>query len=286
MIAGPQVRLRSIGPADLEDLRTWKNANARWFFHKDPITPEQQRRWFEGYLGRANDHMFIVEAGALRAGCLGFRTLEDGSVDCYNIIAAPEGKGKGLLKAGMAALCSYALRGAPKRVMLVIVSDNPARGFYEKCGFRVVGPHEGGTLMELQPSFTPPEVEALRYYDAPVELSALAPGKGLACEVEPGVELVVYKDAHGVHAFRDLCPHMGAPMSEGRWDEKLGRLTCPWHGYEFDARTGKLARNPNEETFACMRGLYASYNPAKRPDLKMSPLQVDVEGALAWVRRP
>ncbi len=33
------------------------------------------------------------------------------------------------------------------------------------------------------------------------------------------------------------CPHQGAPLAEERAPE--GVLTCPWHGYRFDLRTGR-----------------------------------------------
>lgn len=33
------------------------------------------------------------------------------------------------------------------------------------------------------------------------------------------------------------CPHQGAPLDEERAAE--GILTCPWHGYRFDLRTGR-----------------------------------------------
>lgn len=69
--------------------------------------------------------------------------------------------------------------------------------------------------------------------------------------------------------WRDVCPHMGAPLSEGRYDAKRGVLVCPWHGYEFDAESGEFRRNPNEETFACLRGRWKSFDPAAAPKLRL-----------------
>ncbi len=73
-------------------------------------------------------------------------------------------------------------------------------------------------------------------------------------DLEVGVFLV-----GGVfHAFENECPHQGGPVCQGRLfcqveeilDEDLSslgerfleeqvRIVCPWHGYEFDVKTGK-----------------------------------------------
>lgn len=152
---GAAVRLRSIGSGDLEDLRRWKNDHREAFFFKEEITPQGQRRWFEGYLERSEDCMFVVEAGAARAGCLGFRMEEGGAADCYNIIASPAGRGKGLLKAGMGLMCSYLLAERTREICLKVLADNPAAGFYESCGYRIVATKDGVHQMRLSGNFLP-----------------------------------------------------------------------------------------------------------------------------------
>jgi len=37
-------------------------------------------------------------------------------------------------------------------------------------------------------------------------------------------------------------PHRGGPLGEG--DLKGQIVTCPWHGWQYDVTTGKLATNP------------------------------------------
>ncbi|CAN0379565.1 unnamed protein product, partial [Hapterophycus canaliculatus] len=51
-----------------------------------------------------------------------------------------------------------------------------------------------------------------------------------------GEALVVWKDPGdgGWKAFADRCPHRWAPLSEGRVDQKTGRLQCIYHGWEFE----------------------------------------------------
>lgn len=43
-----------------------------------------------------------------------------------------------------------------------------------------------------------------------------------------GLPLVVYRSGSQLVAARDVCPHMGAALSEGYVCE--GKLICPWHG--------------------------------------------------------
>jgi nitrite reductase/ring-hydroxylating ferredoxin subunit len=66
--------------------------------------------------------------------------------------------------------------------------------------------------------------------------------------------IVVRKHDGSVCALRDVCPHMGAALSDGnvqklvvgdrplerRMSERLV-VRCPWHGHEFDTDSGRCA---------------------------------------------
>ena len=39
------------------------------------------------------------------------------------------------------------------------------------------------------------------------------------------------------YAAQGECPHLRGPLGEGRVDDCV--LTCPWHGWQFDLRTGE-----------------------------------------------
>lgn len=62
---------------------------------------------------------------------------------------------------------------------------------------------------------------------------------------EEGVRLVaigarrigVYRRAGAWYALKDLCPHAGGPLHEGRLRD--GAVACPWHGWAFDLATGR-----------------------------------------------
>jgi nitrite reductase (NADH) small subunit len=51
-------------------------------------------------------------------------------------------------------------------------------------------------------------------------------------------------------ALDGICPHQGGPLAKG---ELSGcTVTCPWHGFQFDVRTGEHAtsRQIRQPTFA------------------------------------
>jgi phenylpropionate dioxygenase-like ring-hydroxylating dioxygenase large terminal subunit len=57
-----------------------------------------------------------------------------------------------------------------------------------------------------------------------------------------GEQIVAFRTDEGISAFKDLCIHRGTPLSLG-W-VKAGRLTCAYHGWEYD-RTGACVRIPS-----------------------------------------
>lgn len=40
-----------------------------------------------------------------------------------------------------------------------------------------------------------------------------------------------------VFALDGICPHQGGPLGKGRLQDCI--ITCPWHGWQFDVRTGQ-----------------------------------------------
>lgn len=40
-----------------------------------------------------------------------------------------------------------------------------------------------------------------------------------------------------VFAINAVCPHRGGPLANGKLDGHV--VTCPWHGWTFDVRTGQ-----------------------------------------------
>ena len=90
-------------------------------------------------------------------------------------------------------------------------------------------------------------------------VSELPPGERRIVEVE-GRSIGVF-NVHGeFYALRNTCPHQGAPLCMGdvkgtalpsrpgeyRWECEGEILRCPWHGWEFDLKTGRSIFNPHK----------------------------------------
>jgi nitrite reductase/ring-hydroxylating ferredoxin subunit len=52
-----------------------------------------------------------------------------------------------------------------------------------------------------------------------------------------GTRIVLARVGERVYACADRCSHRGGPLSQGRLAGT--RLTCPWHGWLYDVRTGQ-----------------------------------------------
>ena len=69
-------------------------------------------------------------------------------------------------------------------------------------------------------------------------LDDVTPGRPKLVEAH-GVRVVLSRAGDRVYACGDTCTHRGGPLSEGKLNGT--RLTCPWHGWMFDVRTGQCA---------------------------------------------
>jgi 3-phenylpropionate/trans-cinnamate dioxygenase ferredoxin subunit len=86
----------------------------------------------------------------------------------------------------------------------------------------------------------------------------LPDGSRLAVTLE-GRPIVVFSIAGAFYALLNRCPHQGGPLCEGslggmveasepgqyRYTRAGEILRCPWHGWEFDVRTGQSWWDPS-----------------------------------------
>ncbi len=75
---------------------------------------------------------------------------------------------------------------------------------------------------------------------------ALEDGKPLRMEGENGGILLI-RMGNQIQAFRNACAHMGLPLEGGMVDKEAGTITCPWHGFRFDCRTGECLTAPHAQ---------------------------------------
>ena len=129
--------LRTVATDDQERLRAWRNAAADSFFERAPISAAGQRRWFEAYLGRDEDFLFMVMAGARACGCLGVRRAGD-EWDIYNVIRGVRPAGsRGFMGRGLELLVDFARQRAELPVRAVVLVANPAIAWYARHGFGI-----------------------------------------------------------------------------------------------------------------------------------------------------
>jgi nitrite reductase/ring-hydroxylating ferredoxin subunit/uncharacterized membrane protein len=60
-----------------------------------------------------------------------------------------------------------------------------------------------------------------------------------------GRRIVLARTEDGYVAFSDHCTHKGGSLAGGVM--ACGRVVCPWHGSQFDARTGEVRAGPADQ---------------------------------------
>lgn len=128
-----------------------------------------------------------------------------------------------------------------------------------------------------------PESPASGEWTAVAEVKDLAPGTVRTIQTKQGT-LALVCSQEGLYAVADACPHEGASLGEGSVEGTA--VTCPWHGYKFDCKTGKGLTETRlsvrtyetkiEHGHACVRMASASAPPqdSDDPSKKKSPAEI------------
>ena len=89
--------------------------------------------------------------------------------------------------------------------------------------------------------------------------------------------IAVTKIESGFVAVDARCPHQGGPLGEGTVCE--GKIRCPWHGYQFDLKTGKGVGNDDSVAVIEIKeenGIVSALMPApKRSNWTVSHLMME-----------
>lgn len=62
-----------------------------------------------------------------------------------------------------------------------------------------------------------------------------------------GDSVLVVNLGHRLSAYRNECAHQALPLDEAVLDVSNGTLTCPWHGFCFDATSGECLSAPGAQ---------------------------------------
>ena len=64
----------------------------------------------------------------------------------------------------------------------------------------------------------------------------IPPGRGWPVQVGD-LRMAVFETSGGMRAVENRCLHIGNPLDDGPVRDEV--LTCPWHGWQYDLRTGE-----------------------------------------------
>ena len=66
--------------------------------------------------------------------------------------------------------------------------------------------------------------------------SDIPPGEGREL-IAAGRMVALFNLDGTFHALDGICPHQGGPLGKGALTGCI--ITCPWHGWQYDVRTGQ-----------------------------------------------
>ena len=81
-------------------------------------------------------------------------------------------------------------------------------------------------------------------------LSELPAGTGKQVTIN-GQTIAVFAEGERVFAIGGICPHRGAPLSEGMCQQ--GQVVCPWHAARFDLTSGQNLCPPARSPVAAFK---------------------------------
>jgi nitrite reductase (NADH) small subunit len=68
------------------------------------------------------------------------------------------------------------------------------------------------------------------------------PAQNEAKEFSVGEKVICVANVGGTFTAMDnVCLHRGGPLGQGVVDS--GKIVCPWHGWQYDPKTGEAAHN-------------------------------------------
>jgi nitrite reductase (NADH) small subunit len=77
-----------------------------------------------------------------------------------------------------------------------------------------------------------------------VTVQSELPAANEAKEFRCGSKTICIANVNGTYSAMDnVCLHQGGPLGEGTVEN--GKVVCPWHGWEYDPKTGQAVHNAN-----------------------------------------
>ena len=77
-----------------------------------------------------------------------------------------------------------------------------------------------------------------------VKVSELEKGSGRSLEIA-GQKIGLFNVDGKFYALADACIHRGGPLGDGHLEGS--KVTCPWHAWDFDVKTGDCVTMPGSK---------------------------------------
>jgi len=158
-IQNEAVCLRLLTEDDLPITLAWRNHPEirRWFFYSEELTWEQHRGWFEKYVVRDDDFVFIIEdvQTGRSVGQVALYHIDWKARRCeYGRLMVGEGaaRGKGYAKTATRLVCQLGFKtlGLAEIYLEVYEHNAVARAVYAACGFQLERLQDGIAYMKIQ----------------------------------------------------------------------------------------------------------------------------------------
>ncbi len=80
-------------------------------------------------------------------------------------------------------------------------------------------------------------------FEAVAKVGLLVEGEPFSVQLSDGTNICLVKAGTAIHAFEDRCTHKDFALSGGDiLNECI--IRCPWHGAQFDVRSGDVVSGP------------------------------------------
>ena len=79
-----------------------------------------------------------------------------------------------------------------------------------------------------------------------VKTSEIEPGQSIVIKLDNKI-IAIFNTGKKFYAINNACPHLGGPLNEGTLEGEV--VTCPWHGWQYDLKSGCPITTPNVRTY-------------------------------------
>ena len=76
------------------------------------------------------------------------------------------------------------------------------------------------------------------------KVTDIADGAGQVLDIS-GESIALFHVKGKFYAMANHCPHRGGPLADGHVED--GQVTCPWHGWQFDVKSGECQTMPGSK---------------------------------------